>query len=176
VAITIDYTTHPHIIQVPQADLTLVSGSLYSYDVNVFRLALRALEDDVIGMAFPHTHDHNEDVTVGGILLVDVVIINFADYFVEFEDLVYTVRLEGANHNIADEGVIVHNQVSVITQLSAGLVGVDPQSIRDAMKLTPTAGDPGDGSIDWHLDNLDPHEEAAASSYPAGSFVFKRPM
>ena len=34
------------------------------------------------------------------------------------------------------------------------VAGVDPQAIRDAMKLTPSVGSPADGSVDKHLDDI----------------------
>jgi len=126
VAISITWATK--VIYVPQADLTFISGVLYELDVNVFRLALKDLEDDEEGMAFVDTHRHNTEVTLGGVTFARTVeIIN--GYTVEFEDGQYTVRCVGANHNIAD--VKVANQVSLIIGNSAGLI------VTDASGLTP---------------------------------------
>ena len=121
-AITIDYG-NTNIIFVPQADLTLVTGSLYELDVNAFRLTLKDLEDDEAGMAFPLTHIHNTEVTVAGTTFARTVEI-IAPYSVEFEDGQYSVRLVGANNNIFDveNGILVRNQVSVIPTNSAGLI------------------------------------------------------
>ncbi len=86
-------------IYVPKADTTLVSSSPYEIrqlDLNVFRLALKDLEDDEVGQVWPTTHNHNAAVEVGGVLLAQVVqLIN--GYTVTFEDGSYAVNLVGAN-------------------------------------------------------------------------------
>ncbi len=119
-AISINWNTK--VISVPQADLTNVSGTLYELDVDVFRLALKDIEDSDEGMAFPHTHRHNTSVTLSGVTYARTVeIIN--DYTVTFEDTgsPYTVRLTGANHNLADVTNYV-SEVSLIVGNSAGLI------------------------------------------------------
>lgn len=109
------------IITIPFADLTPVSGNVYSYDLNNFRLELKDLEDSVEGMAFPKTHNHNTTVTVGGITLARVIeIIN--GYTVTFEDGQYAVNLLNANSNVAD--VTNVNQVSVRPFNSTGLIQI----------------------------------------------------
>lgn len=109
----------PRIIFVSLADLTFVSPGLYELDLNDFRLELKDLEDGEDGIAFPRTHNHNTEVTVGGITLARVVeIIN--GYTVTFEDGQYAVRLVGANSNVGD--VVNVNQVSVRTSNSGGLI------------------------------------------------------
>ncbi len=119
-AITIDWG-NTNVIFVPQADLTLVSGSLYQLDVNAFRLALKDLEDDLQGMPFPRTHNHNTEAVLGGLTFARQVEI-IAPYSVEFEDGAYSVQLTGANNNIFDiqSGILVQNQVQVIPNNSAG--------------------------------------------------------
>ncbi len=120
-AITIDWATG--VINVPQADLTLVTGTLYELDTNAFRLSLKALEASVDGMAFVRTHIHNTPVTVAGTTFARTFeIIN--GYSVQFENLTYSVRLSGSNNNIFDveNGILVQNNVQVIAQNSAGLV------------------------------------------------------
>ena len=115
-AISVDWQTK--VITVPQADLTLVSGSNYELDLNTFRLALKALEDDEEGIPFPTTHNHNTEVEVAGITLARVIeIIN--GYTVTFEDGAYSVTLTNANSNVFD--VTNPNTVNVRTVLSAGL-------------------------------------------------------
>ena len=123
-ALSIDYG-NTNIIFVPQADLTLVSGSLYELDVDAFRLELKSLEDDEVGMAFPRTHNHNTEVTVAGTTFQRTVEI-LSPYSVEFEDGQYSVRLVGANNNIFDveNGILVQNQVQVIPNNSAGAIVV----------------------------------------------------
>jgi hypothetical protein len=115
--ITIDWPTK--IINIPQADLTFISGQLYELDVDVFRLRLKDLEDDEEGITFIRTHNHNTEVTVSGTTLARVVeIIN--GYTITFEDGQYAVRLVGANSNISDVTNI--NQVSIRSSNSAGLI------------------------------------------------------
>lgn len=116
-AITVAWATG--VISVPQADLALISGSLYELDLDVFRLALKALEASEEGMAWPDTHLHNTEVVLGGVTYARTVeIIN--GYTVTFEDGQYAVRLSGANSNVED--VTNVNQVSIRSQNSAGLI------------------------------------------------------
>lgn len=125
-AITIAWGTK--IINIPQVDLTYISGSLYELDVDDFRLTLKDLEDDEAGMPFLRTHNHNTEVTVAGTVLSRVVeIIN--GYTVTFQDGQYAVRLVGANNNISDVTNI--NQVSIRSNNSAGLIA-------DQAELTST--------------------------------------
>lgn len=123
-AISVNWSTK--IITVPQADLTLVSGTLYELDTDAFRLALKALEDDEIGIVFPDTHRHTTEIAVAGVTYARFVeIIN--GYQVMFEDLGhpgYTIRMAGSNNNIFEAGVIILNHNSVIGQNSAGLIVV----------------------------------------------------
>ncbi len=120
-AISIDWPTG--VITVPQADLTFVSGLLYELDVDVFRLALKALEATEEGMFFPITHTHNTFVDIGGGTVLAQVVLLVNGYTVTFEDGQYAVRLVGANANIAD--YVNVNQVSVRSNNSAGLIQVD---------------------------------------------------
>lgn len=116
-AISINWATK--VITVPQADLTLVSGSLYELDVDVFRLALKDIEDSEEGMAQPDTHRHSTESTLSGVTYArQFEIIN--GYTVTFENGSYTVRCVGANHNIGDVKNV--NSVSLIIGNSAGLI------------------------------------------------------
>jgi hypothetical protein len=114
-------------ITVPLSFLTLVvgdgtNGSLFELDVNALRLALKNLEDDADGMAYPDTHRHNTEVVLSGVTYARTFeVIN--DYVIKFEDTdpnIYGVRCVGANHNIADVKVV--DCVSLIVGNSAGLV------------------------------------------------------
>lgn len=122
--LTIDWNTK--VISVPQLYLTLISGTLYELDTDQFRLDLRDIEDSEDGIPHDVTHGHNTAVTVAGTTYARVVeLIN--DYSVEFEDGQYSVRLAGSNNNIFDveNGILVQNQVQVISTNSAGLIEVD---------------------------------------------------
>jgi hypothetical protein len=114
------------IIFVPKSETTLVQSfptEIRQLDLNVFRLALKDLEDSADGMNFPATHNHNTEVTVSGIVLARVIeIIN--GYTITFEDGQYAVNLIGANSNVADKVNV--NQVSVRAANSAGLINQNP--------------------------------------------------
>jgi hypothetical protein len=118
-AISVNWPTK--VINVPKADMTLVSSTPYEIrelNINTFRLALKDLEDDEQGQPWPTTHNHNTAVTVGGVTLARVVeIIN--GYTVTFENGNYAVNLIGANSNISD--VVNLNSVQVRAANSAGL-------------------------------------------------------
>jgi len=119
-AITINW--QDKVIFVPKADTTLVTATpdeIRELDLNVFRLALKDLEDDVDGMIFPITHNNNSPVTLGGIVYARTFeIIN--GYTVTFEDGSYAVNLVGANSNVGD--VVNVNSVSIRSANSAGLI------------------------------------------------------
>ena len=117
-AISVNPSTY--VIYVPKADLTPLGGVVYELDVDVFRLWLKAWEDDQAhGITFPKTHDHNTEVSLSGITYARIVEILYP-YTVEFEDGQYIVSCTGANHNIAD--VKVANQVSLLINNAAGLI------------------------------------------------------
>jgi hypothetical protein len=119
VAISIDWATS--VISVQKSDMVLIQSSpteIYQLDMDVFRLTLKDLEDDEVGMAFVRTHNHNPPVTVSGAVLARVVEI-LAPYTVTFEDGQYRVQVVGANTNIGERTNV--NQVSVSTSNSAGL-------------------------------------------------------
>lgn len=119
-AISVNWATK--VITIPKADTTLVDAGppeIRSYDVNTFRLDLKALEASEEGMPFVDTHLHKPEVTLSGVTYARFVeIIN--GYTVTFEDGQYVVQLSGANHNLAD--VKNANQVSIVVQNSAGLI------------------------------------------------------
>lgn len=120
--ITIDWG-NTYVINIPQADLTFISGTLYELDTDWFRLQLKALEASEEGMPFPVTHDHNAEYTIVGVTYAQKVEI-LAPYSVQFENGAYSVRLTGSNNNIFDveNGILVQNSVQVISGNSAGLI------------------------------------------------------
>lgn len=125
-ATTIHWPTK--VISILQADLTLVSGTLYELDVNALRLELKDLEDSEAGMPYPTTHNHNTELTLSGVTYArSVEIIN--GYTLTFEDTgsPYTVRCVGANHNLADVTNYT-SEVSLIVGNSAGLLTVSSGS------------------------------------------------
>lgn len=119
-AISINWPTR--VINVPKADMTLVSSSpieIRELNINNFRFALKDLEVSEAGMPFPRTHVHNTIVSVGGVMLVRVVEITNG-YTVTFEDGAYTVNIVGAYSNIGD--VTNLNMVSVRAANLTGLI------------------------------------------------------
>lgn len=130
-AVSITWATK--VIFVPKADTTLIQASpeVRKYNVNTFRLELKALEESEEGMPFIRTHEHTPEKILSGVTYARIVeIIN--GYTVEFEDGQYAVTLEGPNNNLAD--VKVANQVSLITNNSAGsTVPLLPGDIADAV-------------------------------------------
>lgn len=110
------------VIFVPKTFLTLVQTTpheIYDLDINEFRLKLKDLEDNVLGVTYLKTNDHNTEVSLGGLTYARVVEI-LEPYTITFEDGEYSVNLVGANSNIGDK--INLNQVSVRSNNSAGLI------------------------------------------------------
>ena len=79
-------------------------------------LAVVIYED---GMPFPKTHNHNTELTLGGITYARAVEI-LDPYTITFENGEYGVSLVGANSNIVDRVNV--NSVSVRPNNSAGLI------------------------------------------------------
>ena len=136
-AISIDWATK--VISVPQGDLTLVSGTLYSMDTETqFRQAVNGLMDDEEGMVFVDPILHNTEVTVAGTTFARTIeIIN--GYSVTFTpDAQWSVRLEGSNNNIFDveNGILNQNQVQVIPTNSGGLIKVPEIGLKQATALS----------------------------------------
>ena len=119
-AMTVDWPNK--VITVQQSDLTLVSGTVYTMDTETqFRQPLMALADDEQGVTYDYPLSHNTEVTVAGTTFARTIeVIN--GYTVQFlPDSLWTVRLTGSNNNIFDTGVLVQNNVQVVSLNSAGL-------------------------------------------------------
>ena len=132
------------VITVPQSDLLLQSGSVYTYDTETFRTELRQWEASFPGGPRSTTHKRNPPVTVGGITLAQTIeVIN--GYTVTFQDGQYRVILQGSNNNILDVANV--NQVSIAPTNSAGLTyskQVEDQSFTDSRVWVNTiSGRPG---------------------------------
>jgi len=122
-AITIDPSTK--VISFPQADCTLVSGTVYTVDTQtVFRAQVNALlaSEDYIWM--DDAIQHNTEYIIAGLPFArSIAIVN--GYSVEFTpDAQWSVVLTGSNNDLWDVigGILVQNQVQVIPTNSAGLV------------------------------------------------------
>jgi hypothetical protein len=123
-------------IYVPKADTTLVAAGppeIRSLDVDDFRNDVMTAYAAQPGPWAPVPFVHNGEITISGDIFARSVV--FVDaYEIEFEDGQYTVKLTGANHNIAD--VRKANQVSLIIGNSFGLIrspGVDQANVQAAM-------------------------------------------
>ena len=135
-ATTIDYLTD--IISIPQADLTFISGTLYELDTNVFRLSVAAIQDDEEGIVFETAYTHNGEVTVAGTTFARTLEF-LSPYSIQFTpDSQYTVRLVGSNNNIFDvaSGILLQNQVQIISRNSGGLIKSAALSTGQDTKLT----------------------------------------
>lgn len=119
-AIDVEWTTG--VITIPKADTTLVTSTpseIREYDLNTLKGELKDLEASVDGIVWPDTHRHDTTKTISGLVLARSIEI-IPPYTVTFEDGTYSVNLFGANHNIVDRNN--KNQVSLVTQNSAGLI------------------------------------------------------
>ena len=147
-ALTVDPTTF--VISIPKADLTLIQSSpteVRELNLNQFRLDLKAweAEGDAIeqGITFQKTHDHNTEVSLGGLTFARVIEI-LDPYSITFEDGQYAVNLVGANSNVGDK--VNLNQVSVRSQNSAGLISspdIEFASFNGGVTIDVTNGDSG---------------------------------
>jgi len=128
-AISVDPATK--VISVPQADLTLVSGTLYDMQTETyFRAAANAWAASEDGIVFQPPIDHNTSYTVVGVTYArKIELIN--SYSLTFTpNSQWTVRLQGSNNNLFDvaNGILNQNQVQVIPNNSAGLVEISTGS------------------------------------------------
>jgi hypothetical protein len=157
--ITIDWGTK--VISIPRADMGLlqtVPTEIRELDLNSFRLTLKDLEDDPLGMAADTTHNHVAPIGIGGVTLARVVeLIN--GFTVTFEDGQYAVNLNGANTNLADKVNV--NQVSVRSSNSAGLVQtseIEYSSFQNAVTIDQVNGTAGQaypiGTTQFPVSNL----------------------
>jgi hypothetical protein len=132
VAISVDYSGATFRINIPQADLTHVSGSLYELDTDAFWEDLKALEANETGIVFEDMQSHNPSYTVfGETYAPKVEILNASNssntdvYEVFFNpDTQYSVKLTGSNNNIADlqNAILANATTQVIPGNSAGLI------------------------------------------------------
>lgn len=101
--------------------MTFAGGSIYNMDTNAFRLALKALEDDALGMVYPDTHRHNTAVLLGGIEYARIFEVLWP-YTITFDDAggPWVCNLIGSNNNILDRTNLT--TVQIRSNNSAGLV------------------------------------------------------
>ena len=150
-AITVDWPAR--VITIPQADMVPLGGGVYELDLNVVRLALKALEDDEAGITFPDTHTHATEVTISGITYVRFVeFIN--GYTVSVTpDGGWVVSCKGANHNLADvynnltgPTLLPNNSAGHTTSVGSGLTPEEAQQLADIYDKTTHIQDTGEVS------------------------------
>lgn len=128
--ISVNYITN--VITIEKVDMTLVTTSPYEIrelDIDVVRNALRTIEAGEAGTIYPRTHNHNTEVTLGGVTYSRLVEF-LAPYTITLEDGAYACNLTGANNNLVDR--LNLNTVQVRANNSAGLQTVASGSGLDA--------------------------------------------
>ena len=134
-ALSLDPATR--VITVPQADLTFVSGTLYTLDSDQFRKDVMTLLASEPYAWLPDAYRHNTEVTVAGVTYARTIeIIN--GFSVTFEDTgsAYTVRIEGSTNNIFDVENGILNPTALVTVISTNSAGL--QTVTSGSGLDPT--------------------------------------
>lgn len=130
-AITLDPATK--IYSIPQADLTLVTGTLYSADTDALRIEMMSLLASEPYIWMPDSYNHNTEVVVAGVTYARTLTTLNGYSYTFTPDSQWSVRLEGSNNDFWDieAGFLNQNQVQVIPTNSAGLI------INEGQSLTP---------------------------------------
>lgn len=144
-AITVNRTVSPQVINVPRADMLLVQASpeIRQLDLESFRRECREIKDSLDGRPYPRLIDYVAPVTVGSTQLAAIIEVTSA-YTVTFEDGLYAVDLAGANSNVFEK--TNRNQVSLLANNSAGLTyskQVEDQSFEGRVSIDIDNGTPG---------------------------------
>lgn len=115
-AITVDYTLTPFRITIPKSDLTLISGTKYSLDVDVYWNLLSDYSDS--DESIPHPLMYGRIPATSS--TPSITEINLTNYDLVFEDGLYSVNIINGNTNIREAEV--KNQVSVSTNNTTGFI------------------------------------------------------
>lgn len=157
-AMTLDPATK--VFTINQADLTLVTGTLYSADTNALRKEMMSLLASEAYIWMPDSFNHNTEVVVAGVTYARTLSTLNGYSYTFAPDTQWSVRLEGSNNDFWDieAGNLNQNQVQVIPTNSAGLVINQGQSIgqgdldniADAVWNEPLAGHAVSGTFgEW---------------------------
>ena len=122
-ALTIDPATR--VISVPQADLTFVSGTLYTLDSDQFRKDVWDILSSESHIWLPPAFQHNTEVTITGDTLArTIVFIN--GFSVTFEDTgsAYSIKIIGSNNNIHDIDGGILNPTALTTVIPTNSFGL----------------------------------------------------
>lgn len=128
-AMTLDPATK--VFTILQADLTLVTGTLYSADTDELRKEMNALLASENYIWMETSYLHNTEVTISGTTYARTLsTINGYSYTFS-PNSQWSVRLEGSNNDFWDieAGNLNQNQVQVIPTNAAGLIRNEAQSI-----------------------------------------------
>jgi hypothetical protein len=182
-AITLDPATK--VYSIPQADLSLVSGTLYAADTDVLRIAMNTLLASENYIWMPDSYIHNTEVTVAGTTFARTLS-TINGYSITFTpDSQWTARLEGSNNDWFDveNGILNQNQVQVIPTNSAGLIravtsisGADLDNIADAVMDELLAGHTTAGTAGKALSDIDTNVAALPSAADNADAVWDESM
>jgi hypothetical protein len=115
-AVSVDWSSYPYLITIPQSDCTLVSGTRYQITVNEIWQLLRDFSDGPEGSARPITYRRIQSTSS----TPAITEVNDPFYAAEFEDGLWSVDIIDGNSNFRD--VEVKNQVSVGTNNTTGFI------------------------------------------------------
>ena len=139
-AISIDWSSWPYLITIPQSDLTLVSGTRYEITVNTLWQLLRDFSDSPEAIGAPVTY-RRIPATASTPAITEI---NDPTYAAQFENGSYSVDIINGNTNFRD--VEVKNTVSIGTNNTTGFI--DPQFLeatvfQDGIAYKPESGNVG---------------------------------
>ena len=115
-ALSVDWSTIPYLITIPKSDVTLISGTRYQLDVDIFWELLREFSWTAEAAGAPVTYSRIPSTSsTPSITSVD------EDYYqIQFEDGLYSVDIINGNTNWPE--VEVKNQVSVFINNTTGFI------------------------------------------------------
>ena len=113
------------VFTVLQADLTFVSGTLYSLDTNQLRKDMWDLLSSEPYIWMPPAFIHNTEVTVAGVTYARTLeLINSYSITLENTGSAYTVNFVGSNNNFFDIENGILNPTSLVTVQSNNSAGL----------------------------------------------------
>lgn len=128
------------VITVPKLDTVLVQLApfeLRALDVDVFRLALKLLEESEEGIVHPDTHEHRSSYNIGtNVEPRAVIIIN--GYTVTFEDGSWAADIINGKNNVLD--ALNLNNVQVRTDNTGSVPGLPADLVLALNELYTLAG------------------------------------
>jgi hypothetical protein len=128
-AMTLDPATKVFTIQ--QADLTLVTGTLYTADTDALRKEMMSLLASEPYIWMPDSFNHNTQVVVAGVTYARTLTTLNGYSYTFSPDSQWSALLEGSNNDFWDieAGFLNQNQVQVIPTNAAGLIVNEGQAL-----------------------------------------------